>query len=106
MKIVGIIPGHSKNPDGFLIQIGTLELARLLGHEDVYGISKSWDVRLNVGDEIQVAKMFERLVDYKNIERKLETWSSEIKAAANILDSVLPGLKKANQKEENDGTNE
>jgi len=89
MKIIG----RTKN--GFIIEAIDNEVYNLIGYYSKYDNAP----HLDVGDNINVNKMFSQLYNLKNTEKYLATVSKELRSIADYLVIVQP-VTKANNKED------
>lgn len=89
MKIIG------KTNLGFIVEARDAEVLHLLGRDWHQGR----DLRLDVGSEIQVAEMFDRLDALRRVEDKLKDASKTLHALGDLLDAQLPSVVAAAQPE-------
>lgn len=78
MKIIG------KAKDSFILQASENEVANLVGHYS------HWDVRLETGDEINVAKMYHQLRSLSVLRTEIESTKETLLEMAKSLEVVLP----------------
>lgn len=78
-----------KRNETFIISATASELANLVGYYSDYQMARE-SKSLEVGDEIQVAKMFQQLYDLTSKKRELEDIRGKLVSAAKLLELEAP----------------
>lgn len=84
MEVIG------KTEDGYIIEASKDEIAHLIGYSSKYDNG----ARVNVGDEIQVNKMFNQLYELKQNAPELNKVVKTFRNLADLLEPVCPVIEK------------
>lgn len=84
-----IVIGKTEN--GYILEASRGEVAHLIGYYSEY----DKESRVNVGDEIQVNKMFNQLYELKDNAPELNKVVKTLRNLADLLEPVCPVIEKA-----------
>jgi hypothetical protein len=85
MKVIG------KTKDGYILESSSKEVANFVGYYSEYD-EKFKDLKLVIGDEIQIGEMYRKLNAITRHRRELESMSKALRGILEFVEPICPVL--------------